>query len=300
MKASYGDFLMNDNRVVDNTRLHAKSIVFKTVLSNRLDMITGLYHYAQWAGTSPEYGKQPSGFKNYLRIVFGSVGGVDAEQRDQNNALGNHLGTYLLQFDYKGDKQNWSFYWSHLFEDGSGRELDNLPDALYGLNVDFKAPESFVSHLLTEFTYTANMSGGSTLDRRARDDYFNNGLYESGWTYFGNTIGSPYFTTEAIDENGVTKGVIQGDNRFMVFNLGIKGAVNAVKYKAMLSHVTYFGWFTNEYEPNRQQFSGLLELTFPEGETIPFDIIAGTAFDTGSYRSKNIGAFIKISKNGVF
>ena len=207
---------------------------------------------------------------------------------------------YLLQFDYKGDKQNCSFYWSHLFEDGSGRELDNLPDALYGLNVDFKAPESFVSHLLTEFTYTANMSGGSTLDRRARDDYFNNGLYESGWTYFGNTIGSPYFTTEAIDENGVTKGVIQGDNRFMVFNLGIKGAVNAVKYKAMLSHVTYFGWFTNEYEPNRQQFSGLLELTFPEGETIPFDIIAGTAFDTGSYRSKNIGAFIKISKNGVF
>ena len=300
VKASYGDFLMNDNRVVDNTRLHAKSIVFKTVLSNRLDMITGLYHYAQWAGTSPEYGKQPSGFKNYLRIVFGSVGGVDAEQRDQNNALGNHLGTYLLQFDYKGDKQNWSFYWSHLFEDGSGRELDNFPDALYGLNVDFKAPESFVSHLLTEFTYTANMSGGSTLDRRARDDYFNNGLYESGWTYFGNTIGSPYFTTEAIDENGVAKGIIQGDNRFMAFNLGIKGAVKAVKYKAMLSHVTYFGWFANEYEPNRQQFSGLLELTFPEGETIPFDIIAGTAFDTGSYRSKNIGAFIKISKNGVF
>jgi hypothetical protein len=158
---------MNDSRVVDNTRLHAKSLVFKTVLSKRLDLVTGIYHYAQWAGTSPEYGKQPFGFKNYLQIVFGSSGGADAAQGDQINAFGNHIGTYLLQFDYKGDKQNWSFYWSHLFEDASGRELANFPDALYGLNIDFKAPGSFVSHLLTEFTYTASMSGGSALENDA-------------------------------------------------------------------------------------------------------------------------------------
>ncbi len=43
VKASYGDFLLNDDRVVDNARLHAKSLVFKTVLPNRLDLITGLY-----------------------------------------------------------------------------------------------------------------------------------------------------------------------------------------------------------------------------------------------------------------
>ena len=300
VKASYGDFLLNDDRVVDNARLHAKSLVFKTVLSNRLDLITGLYHYAQWAGTSAEFGKQPSGFKNYLKIVTGSVGGDDAAQADQNNVLGNHLGTYLLQFNYKGDKQNWSFYWSHLFEDASGRELANFPDALYGLNIDFKAPEGFVSHLLTEFTYTKSMSGGSNLDRRARDDYFNNGVYESGWTYFGNTIGSPYFTPKAIDENGVTKGVIKGDNRFIAFNVGVKGALKAIKYKALLSHVTYFGWFDNEYDPSPQQFSGLLELILSEGKTIPFDIIVGTAFDTGTYRSKNLGGFIKLSKNGIF
>ena len=103
-----------------------------------------------------------------------------------------------------------------------------------------------------------------------------------------------------VDENGVTRGVIQGDNRFMAFNVGVKGAVKAIKYKALLSHVTYFGWFDNEYEPNPQQFSGLLELIFSEGKTIPFDIIVGTAFDTGTYRSKNLGAFIKLSKNGIF
>jgi hypothetical protein len=300
VKASYGDYLMNDDRVVDNTRLHTKSLVFKTVLSKRLDLVTGIYHYAQWAGTSPTFGKQPSGFKNYLKIVAGASGGDDAGGGDQNNALGNHLGTYLLQFDYKGDNQNWSFYWSHLFEDASGRELANFPDALYGLNIDFKSPESFVSHLLTEFTYNKNMSGSTSQSKRGGDNYFNNGVYESGWTYFGNTIGSPYFTTEAIDENGITKGVIQGDNRFMAFNVGVKGAVKAIKYKAMLSHVTYFGWFTNEYEPSPTQFSGFLELILPEGETIPFDIIVGTSFDAGTYRSKNLGGFIKLSKNGVF
>ena len=65
------------------------------------------------------------------------------------------------------------------------------------------------------------------------DNYFNNGIYQSGWTYHGNTIGSPYFTPKPIDDNGITSGVIVGDNRFAAINIGANGFLKSLPYKAM-------------------------------------------------------------------
>ena len=72
-------------------------------------------------------------------------------------------------------------------------------------------------------TYTKNISGenpadhgydenGNSPPRRGLDNYFNNWVYNSGWTYFDSTIGSPYFTSAPIS-------VIVGYNRFMAFNI---------------------------------------------------------------------------------
>ena len=55
-------------------------------------MIVGLEHWAQWAGTSPDGGKQPSSFKDYIRIICAKEGGTGASVSDSINALGNHLG----------------------------------------------------------------------------------------------------------------------------------------------------------------------------------------------------------------
>jgi hypothetical protein len=214
--------------------------------------------------------------------------------------------------NYKAPQTNLHFYYSHPFEDGSGMELQNWMDGLYGLMIDLKQPEASISHILTEFTYTKNMSGanppdqgydenGNKINGRGLDNYFNNGVYTSGWTYFGHTIGSPYFTTKPVDENGITQGVILGDNRFMAFNIGAKGTLKPINYKAMLSHVTYFGWFKNEYEPKPKQLSGYLEVILPEkNKKLPFDISAAFSFETGTYAPVNFGGFITLSKNGFF
>lgn len=308
IKGNYGDFLLNDKRIVSNARLHIKSLFFKYKLSDRLELITGLNHYAQWAGTSSIYGKQPTGINNYLRIVTGSTGGSEALEGDQINVLGNQLGTYLLQFNYAGKNNNWNFFWSHPFEDRSGRELMNYPDGLYGFYMDFKKPTATISHVLIEMTYTKHQSGDAThyTDENGShaasgmDNYFNNGVYQSGWTYFGNMVGSPYFTTNPMDENGNTPGIIVGDNRLLAFNIGFRGTIKSVPYKAILSHTTYFGWFENEYSPKPIQFSGLLEINIPKLPNFPFFITVGTAFDTGTYSSSKIGGFLKISKIGTF
>ncbi len=300
VKANFAHYFMDDVRYVDNTNLHHKSLYLKSRLSPKLDIITGLDHYVQWGGTSPVYGPQPNSFKDYMKVIFGAEGGNTSTINDQFNALGNHVGAYLLQFNYSGQKAHYNFYYSHPFEDTSGRELTNWQDGLYGFFVDFKKEKATVAHLLAEFTYTKTMSN---IPRSASgpDNYFNNSIYKSGWTYHGNTIGSPYFTPNPEDESGITPGIIQGDNRFSAINLGASGFLKSIPYRLLVSHTTYYGFFDQEYDPNLYQFSGLLDCSLPEDiSKLPFTITASLAFDTGTYRPKNFGAFISISKTGIF
>lgn len=304
IKFNYAEYLMNDKRAVNNAHLHHKSLYFKSALNSKLALITGLDHYVQWGGISPTYGKQPSGFKDYIKIITGSSGGTSASEGDQINALGNTIGAYLLQLNYKGLKTNWSFYYSHPFEDRSGMEMQNWRDGLYGVFVDLKKPKSFINQILFEFTYTKHMSGSNAPDDanggRGRDNYFNNFVYNSGWTYFGNTIGVPYFTATPLNEEGISNGIILGDNRFVAFNIGWKGNLHSLKYKAVFSHVAYTGWFDYEYHPKPKQFSGLFELILPTNKKVPFQITFSSSFDTGTYRPTNFGGFIKLSKTGIF
>ena len=299
-KGNFAHYLMNDTRFVDNTNLHHKSLHFKTMLSSTFGIIAGLDHYVQWGGNSPLFGPQPNSFNDYIKIVFGAEGDDSATQNDQFNALGNHVGSYLLQFNYQGQKANYYFYYSHPFEDTSGREMTNWQDGLYGFFIDFKKQKAFVSHLLTEFTYTKTMSN---IPRSASgaDNYFNNSIYKSGWTYYGKTIGSAYFTPKQEDENGIISGVILGDNRFSAINIGANGFFKSVSYRLLLSHTTYHGWFGQEYDTNPFQFSGFLDIIIPQSIfNLPFDISASVAFDSGTYRPKNFGAFLSITKTGIF
>ena len=300
VKGNFAHYFMDDTRFVNNTNLHHKSLHFKTILSPVFEIIAGLDHYAQWGGTSPQYGPQPSSFKDYIKVVFGAEGGDTATANDQFNALGNHVGAYILQFNYKGQKANYNFYYSHPFEDTSGREMTNWQDGLYGFFVDFKKEQTLVTHLLAEFTYTKNMSN-IPVSISGPDNYFNNGIYKSGWTYHGNTIGSPYFTPKPLDNNGITSGVIQGDNRFAAINIGANGYVKWLPYRVLLSHTTYYGWFGQEYDPNPYQFSGILDIVIPQDKfNLPFDVAASFAFDAGTYRPQNFGVFLSIKKTGSF
>ena len=299
-KGNFAHYFMNDTRFVDNTNLHHKSLYFKTMLSPTFEIIAGLDHYAQWGGNSPEYGAQPSSLSDYIKVFFGAEGGDNATGSDQFNALGNHLGSYLLQFNYRGQKANYNFYYSHPFEDTSGREMTNWQDGLYGLFVDFKKDKSIVNSVLLEFTNTKNMSN-DPISISGPDNYFNNSTYKSGWTYYGNSIGTPYFTPKPLDDNGITSGVIVGDNRFAAINIGANGFLKSLPYKILLSHTTYYGWFGQEYDPNPYQFSGILDLVIPQVVfKLPFDVAASFAFDAGTYRPQNFGAFLSITKTGSF
>jgi len=77
--------------------------------------------------------------------------------------------------------------------------------------------------------------------------------------------------------------------------------LKSLPYKILLSHTTYYGWFGQEYDPNPYQFSGILDLVIPQDVfKLPFDVSASFAFDAGTYRPQNFGAFLSITKTGNF
>ncbi len=297
VKGNFGEYLLNDNRVVDNTHVHYKSLYFKSQLNESIELITGINHYAMWAGNSQEHGKQPSSLKDYLKVITGRSGGGNATVNDQLNALGNHLGNYLIQLNKKGEKTDWSFYWSHPFEDRSGREFRNLPDGIYGLYLNFKNTKHKNS-LLFEFHHTKDQ-GGKASDFNFIDNYFTNSIYGSGWTYQGNTIGNPFFPTK-ITEEGYAN-VDNLFNRFISYHIGFNGTINSnISYKTLVSYVSYFGGFRNEFENKPELFTSLIEVSYIK-KTLPFKLSAGLSTDFGDFRDKNnFGGFIKISKTGKF
>lgn len=170
----------------------------------------------------------------------------------------------------------------------------NYPDGLYGVFIDLKQPKNWLTHLIAEFYNTKNQSGSSAIS--GYDNYFNNTIYGSGWTYFGRTIGAPLFLTRP-EINGNTPGI--RESRFSSFHIGIKGFLNhTIHYKTNLTYTNYPGWF-NTPNTNSNQISTSFECTIPEN-TMPFDISLGVAADFGNYSASNIGGFIALRKRGVF
>lgn len=279
----FGDYGLWDKRYVTHTLLHNQALYFKIDISDRLSFTGGMELWSEWGGTSPDNGRQPQGLKDYFRVMFGAGGGEDATESDQLNALGNHLGRELLRLDLDKEKWHLTFQHDRPFDDGSGVGFQNFPDAVNTLHFSFKDKDKWFSDLLLEFIYTKWQSG-TRHDRPATEDelkknpdktvyvvggcdnYFNNGEYQSGWTYNGRTIGLPLFIPSVKDENGITHGV--ANNRIVAWNVGASGKLfRKVPYLIKITYSKNFGKYqqTEElFDSAPRQVSGAFELTLPK------------------------------------
>lgn len=241
-EAEWAEYLMDDERFVDNTRLHHKSfqLVYSTT-DKDFRITAGIQHFAQWGGDSPVFGEQPTGVEDYLRIVTGREGGTNAVGGDQQNALGNHIGGYELLVKKTFSKFKVELFYNHLFEDGSGSRLGNTPDGRYGVFIDRMEKEAWINSLVYEFYYTKHQSH-TTSGAHISDDYFNNYSYRSGWTYHNLVIGAPFFLTNYYDEE-YTQGFVRiGNNIFVAHHLGLEGlAFNRIPYKFLSSYRKNYG-----------------------------------------------------------
>lgn len=300
--------VLNDDRYVEDTRLHHKALHFRLGTPKQIEVTFGLEHYVMWAGTHPTYGKL-AGWSDYLDYVTGSSGDEDALMTDQLNVVGNGYGTYQIAISKEWDSFETTFYISHPYDDKSGMELENIQDNLYGFFFSTNQATPLIKSFVVEYYHTLNQSGSYHLKKqpdgsktgRGVDDYYNHGIYRSGVTYHQMAMTSPLFAP-IYTENGISMGF--ENTRFSGIHIGSGGYLSEnLTWKALATYTNNKGRYksdeTSSYDPSKKQFSSLLQLNWTK-DKLPLTFGGSFAFDHGSLydegeATSRLGAMLSVS-----
>jgi len=302
----------NENDIyVKNVLWHHKSLQLRLLDPEKqcpLTVVAGLRHHAQWGGTStnPALGKQPQSFKDMIRIFLGQSGDENASLSDQINALGNHYGSYELQFGYLNDAVDIHFYTQHFFEDVSGRELFNFPDGLWGLQIDLPNL-SWMNKIVLEYLDTRDQSGPIHLiwfDHElypgyggGNDNYYNNLEYTSGVSYFGRGIGSPLLTSPEYNENNT---IGFKDNRVRAFHLGFQGYLSKqLQYRLLATSTEGWGTMLKPFLKKKENIALVAKINYCHPRLENWLFSGEVAADFGSMYGNNTGIYLSVKKTGI-
>jgi hypothetical protein len=297
---SHGWF--TDNIYSTNLFLHHKYLYGRIGGKLPVHVQYGVDHVAQWGGTVPGYGKQPSSLSDLKSIFLGHSGGADANLPDQINTLGNHIISQNLKLDVDILDFRVSGYWQNLAEDGPVKLMwyaMNKPDGLWGVTVR-NAKFPFVKGILYEYLNTSDQSGPyhdkDGLVYGGDDSYFNNGIYQNGWTYYSRTIGTPFITSPVYNKDGSVS--IQ-NNRVIVHHIGIEGDVFGYRYKFLSSFSKNYGSYSAPLAAEmRKNTSLLLEVNKPFPALSNIEVGCSVGADFGKLYGNSVGCLFSIRKTG--
>ena len=289
-KASWEEFFSDETeRFIQKPRIHHKSfhLIFNGI--RNIELIAGGHHYVQWAGRSSEYGELPSGFEDYLKVITGGsiIGGDGFVGEQEINGLGNHLGGYEVQLNTSFSHYNVSLIYNTIFEDFSGIKLRNTPDGRYGIYIKDQQPEKWVQAIMYEYYFTRNQSKNyPTVD--GKDNYFNNHLYRSGWTYEKRIIGLPFIMLDQ-DRFRVAH------NNIVAHHIGITGmAFYTYPYKFLASYRGNYGAKGGTSKPIERIISTYLDINVLQ-EFVNLNVQVGV--DVNSEATSNVGLGLKVQKS---
>ncbi|MEZ4875794.1 MAG: capsule assembly Wzi family protein, partial [Flavobacteriaceae bacterium] len=233
-----------------------------------------LQHYVQWAGTSPVYGKLKSDFEAFIDVFTARKSSEIGTDGEIYNAVGNHLGTYLFDYQFKNPWGAFSLYHEHPFEDGSGTRFANFPDGIWG--VYFQPKESnFLNGFLYEFITTKDQSVGSV----GYDNYFSNNVYRSGWSYERHIIGLPFMLIDpAVEITPLNSPILS--NRVVAHHFGLSGTFKKVAWTLKSSIVQNLSSYLQSETTNLHFWYNYLDLQYTTQDVGTFRAFGG--LDTGN------------------
>ncbi|GGW22097.1 capsule assembly Wzi family protein [Arenibacter certesii] len=267
-----GHYLLNDDRHVENARVHYKKITLNLNTSENSVFSLGLSNYAQWGGVSKTAGQQPDSANDFLKILFSTTETTKVTRGYEENPMGNFIGSFHLDYKYQfRNRDKLHLYYQSIYEDTSGREFANFPDGVWGAFWSTSEEDSFIKGFLYEYQHTISQSGPSL--NRYNDNYFNNNIYQSGWTYFGEVIGTPFITP---NPDGI--GII--NNTYRAHHVGVTGRLFNLDYKGKASYVVNKGLIRAPFEPSQNNLYVYGDLTYNASERSSFSFsLAGDIRD---------------------
>ncbi|CAG4999613.1 hypothetical protein DYBT9275_02262 [Dyadobacter sp. CECT 9275] len=281
----------------------------------------GFNHQAQWGGkpavpfydpdnkvTVTEFGQSLEAYLNVIAgipIRYGSyrfrTGG---KVYGEGNRLGNHLGTLDLCLEYQGVKSRWMLYRQSIYEDGSLYFLNNVTDGLSGISWTNRAKNTGILKIVVEYLHTSSQGGPLSSravlpELRGQDNYFNNGVYEDGWVYKRQTIGTA-FLMPVRNSNGLTDDKAKSLNPNYILNNRVNAVIVSVQSKikrvnliSRISTSNNLGNYRQEYHLSVQQLSVLQQISFPVKQ---YTIATGLTYDNGGLLKKNAGISLLVKR----
>lgn len=300
---SHGWF--TDNIYTQNQLLHHKYAYLRLGGKLPVHFQYGLDHVAQWGGNIPGsgvgFGQQTISFQAYKSIFLGHSGGADATVNDQLNALGNHIISQSTRLDIDISEFKISGYWQNISEDGPIKLINktmNRPDGLWGVAIRNKN-FPFVKGILYEYLNTTDQSGPyhdkDGIIYGGSDSYFHNGIYQTGWSYYSRTIGTPFIFPPT---NNQVNGYYPTNNRVQVHHVGLEGDITGYNYKILTSFSKNYGTYNSPYPDMKPSTSILLEVNKRIPKLANIDVSGSIGADFGTLYGNSVGCLISIRKSG--
>lgn len=294
VKAYLAHGWLESERFQSNALLHQKYLHFKISPSRtKFNFIFGMTHNAQWAGENLQNQvKQPLGLRNFSRIFLASMGGDDASQSDQLNALGNHLGTWDVKASVALGNWELGNYIQWIWEDGSGLKPKNWFSGIYGLSLINEEKGSLINRLNVEIVRTDEQGGNRNPLHPLgnHDNFLNNSIYRSGWTYKNVVIGSPVFLLLDPDNpsNGRIGNIVNG------FSLFTEGSFRNFEYGFSFRRFKNAGTKQEQIFPRHVVRSMLIhgKLNFNNSHWL-----VQAEYNWGNYTGEGVGIRVEFQKD---
>ena len=304
IKAHVAHGWLGSNRFVDNVLYHEKVGFGRIGGDFPLNIYGGIHHFAKWGGESPvaEHGKLPSTFADFWRVFIVVGGDEEAPVIEQDYMLGDHLGAWDFGFYLDLNDVNLKVYRQFPLETKDNLKFKSLQDALTGLHFTFSdqfalpVKEFIYEHLYTKwqdgprrenFTDDGIPCSDPSVECRdpfrGNENYYNHGIYRSGWTYQGSTIGNPLFIP-GLPNVGII------NNRIVAHHIGILSQHGRISLTTRATYSRNYGTWNDPFEERASQWSFAAGIETPVTiSNFPATMLLETAYDNGDLVGNQFG-----------
>lgn len=311
-----------EDREIQNPYLHQKYFYLRFGGDFAFRPHIGLTHQATWAGTGNKFeGDLDDSFMDYMRVFIAESATGNPNSGEVVYALGDHRGIWDFGFDLRLSGYKLQAYFQKIYNDKDGLKLQT-PDGMLGVGLDLPAAsQQLVTGLLWEYLNTKDQGGPIPPNNQrdgpgGRDNYYNNYLYRTGWTYEGRTIGNPLFLNAYNPQLTLVANYLYNtenpfgiaNNRIVAHHFGIEGRFSpTISYKMLATWSRNYGNYYDgdlfeqeglrtDFLSNPEQWSFLAKFSYRPFD--PLRINASVAADVGELYDDRIGVMLGIELLG--
>jgi len=256
---------------VDNARtyFHQKSFYGRFGAPNwKINVLGGFNQQVFWGNERKIFGDNYELSK--LQTIIYVFSGKNYEGKNLSH-LGNQIGTIDVGFQINLPKLKIGLYRQNFYDKGALYYLANIRDGLNGISISSTKGEDQLFHLkkiVFEFLYTKNQAGEewSPWTPSGPEQYYNHGVYAEGYSYKGETVGSPFITPKKYARQGLPSSPLDYfiNNRVVMLHTGFEvilaGWLTRMKISFSENYGTFYTsdvsafWFNNRRIPRKPQY----------------------------------------------